>query len=304
MKQIQDGHMWYKFIIISVLVITCSMALTAPALAQFNEPDQDAVPMESAERLEALYQRQLDMLTKQEVRLEKADEVASKLEDAIQLKKDEGVDTSAVEAALTNFRDEIVKAEKSYTAAQNILENSSGFDENGRVTDAKAALETLRTAAIEQRQFHLTLSNAARDLRIAIQDSYAAHRLENVFAKQKVSQDMQGQRLSNVDEVKARLEHFILEEQDKGRDTSILEDALNAFNTSIKSAASDHERAEKLLNARAGFDSNGQVTDEVEARETVKEIGESQRGFHLTASQAVADLRHSICSYRQQWFDG
>jgi hypothetical protein len=301
MKLHGSTRKWIIALIAVAFFLLGSLVIVLPGFAQAERSLRTEDPSQSSERLEELLQKQIDLLLKQEERLAKAEQTISQIEERIKTLDEQGVDTVDAQAALDAFIAEIEKVESFYTAAKEILKASEGFDDDGMVIDTQAALETLRMAATEQRQFHLTLSSAARDLRFALQDTIADTRLENLFARQREIQEKQAERMENADEVKLRLEEFIQDEQAAGRDTKILEEALEAFKKAISDATEEHKLAEKNIASRAGFDADGQVSDVETARETVQKIGEAQRSFHLTAAQASVDLRQSIRAYQELW---
>jgi hypothetical protein len=65
-------------------------------------------------------------------------------------------------------------------------------------------------------------------------------------------------------------EEFIAGEQEKGFDIGDLEVALSTFRTQIGEAQTWHDSAAQILDDKAGFDSDGQVVDLRQARDTLK----------------------------------
>ncbi|MCL5959687.1 MAG: hypothetical protein M1358_10315, partial [Chloroflexi bacterium] len=100
-------------------------------------------------------------------------------------------------------------------------------------------------------------------------------------------------------ELAAKVQSYIDNQKAKGKDTSSLETALANFKAAVATAQSDYDTAKSTLDARAGFDANGEVTDIAQARSTVQTAGKAERQFHQTMRKATVDLRKALRQYRQ-----
>jgi hypothetical protein len=67
--------------------------------------------------------------------------------------------------------------------AASLLANPAGFDANGKVTDRKTALETLRQAGEALRRAHLGITEASLDLRDAVRAFVKANKPVGATAK-------------------------------------------------------------------------------------------------------------------------
>jgi hypothetical protein len=115
-------------------------------------------------------------LNDQGVRLKAADTAISTTQDWINKLKSAGKDTSALESALATYQTQVASAQSSHDAAAAVLAAPAGFDSNGKVTDAKAALQTIINTGKPLRQAHLTLVQSTIDFRTAVQNWLKANK--------------------------------------------------------------------------------------------------------------------------------
>ena len=166
------------FVISSMFIFTIILAAIpfTPALAAGS--DERSYP-----RLEKLLQRERDALEKQQERLDRTDENITKVENLIEEAKNRGLDTSALEAALATYQERLPAVQEHHDKAASLLANPAGFDANGKVTDRKAAIQTLRSAGEELRRAHLKISEATLDLRAAVRAFLEANKPAGTAAK-------------------------------------------------------------------------------------------------------------------------
>lgn len=129
--------------------------------------------------LENFYKRAQLVVQEQQLRIDLANEVASAADTWIATKKSEGVDTSALEAALADFKSKIAAAQTEHDAGASVLNAHAGFDGSGNVTDAAQAHTTL-----EQTRDHLrTAHEDLRDATVAFRQAVRSFRQANHTAK-------------------------------------------------------------------------------------------------------------------------
>lgn len=116
------------------------------------------------EVLEQAYQRLVKALEAQKERLQRAEQQIPNWESKIAKLKQKGLDTSALEKALANFKDSLMKARQSHGEAAIILAQHPGFDENGKVVDLKQAAQTIREAGKAIRETNRIMENAVREM--------------------------------------------------------------------------------------------------------------------------------------------
>lgn len=124
-------------------------------------------------------------------------------------------------------------------------------------------------------------------------------RLERLLQRELDWLEGQTNHLARAGEAVARTQEFIDKAKAEGKDTSGLEAALEAFRAGLAEAQAAHDQAQAGLEARAGFDAAGKVTDPQAARQTVAEAGQALRRAHFTLRQAEIDLRQAVREFRR-----
>lgn len=117
--------------------------------------------------LSRIFHRQQRILAREENNLSRADRLASGLEEHIGRLKDQGKDVSALEDALTNFRGQLAAARQAHERAMALVQQHSGFDEQGRVVNIAQARDTVQQVGKEIAQFRQAMRDGLRELRAA-----------------------------------------------------------------------------------------------------------------------------------------
>jgi hypothetical protein len=116
------------------------------------------------------YQRLQSLEARTQKAIDKARTGANRIENLIAQAKERGRDTAALEAALASFRSSMDSAQAKHDQGEAILEAHAGFDDQGEVTDFKAAWDTVKSAGQEFREVGKTIASALRELHLAIRD--------------------------------------------------------------------------------------------------------------------------------------
>ena len=124
-------------------------------------------------------------------------------------------------------------------------------------------------------------------------------KLSKAFAAEKTWLDKQQTAIEKSDKVVTKVEEFIDKAAAKGLDVTVLENALAAFTAAMPAVRTEHQNADSILSAHAGFDANGEVTDRPAARETVKDARRALGEAHMTMTQAFWALRDAV----EEWKD-
>jgi hypothetical protein len=124
-------------------------------------------------------------------------------------------------------------------------------------------------------------------------------RLEKVWAREQAVYQRQDDRLAKADEFFAKVQSGIDKATAKGYDASAIQAALDALETAVQTARPIHENAASLIAAHAGFDATGEVTDRVQARETVKLLGQSLKDYRSTVGDPFKALREAVKAFRE-----
>jgi len=123
--------------------------------------------------------------------------------------------------------------------------------------------------------------------------------LERAWAREQTIYQRQDDRLAKANEFFAKVQSRIDKATAEGYDTSAVQAALDALKTAVEAVKPIHEKAASMIVAHVGFDSDGNVIDRAQARETVKLLGQSLRDFHSTVSNPFEALREAVKAFRQ-----
>lgn len=94
---------------------------------------------------------------------DKANKIIEQLDKAIQTGKLNGKDVTTLEKTLDQLQDQISSAAATRDTAADLLKKHSGFDDAGKVTEAKLASETIREVSKNHREVRHLLGNAFKD---------------------------------------------------------------------------------------------------------------------------------------------
>lgn len=114
--------------------------------------------------------------------------------------------------------------------------------------------------------------------------------IESRFKQEQRRNERQAKGGERIDTLLERIESRLSRAEEQGLDTSAVESALADFETARAEAAALHSKAGELIDAHAGFDAEGKVTDAETAAQTVEDI-------HLLIDQArdgIADGREAV----------
>jgi hypothetical protein len=97
-------------------------------------------------------------------------EGADLVDELIAEERASGHDTASIAAALADFRAAIAEAQSLRDAADQILDDKAGFDNDGQVEDPQQARDTLKNANEKLRNARQTLRDGRRELRQAMRE--------------------------------------------------------------------------------------------------------------------------------------
>jgi hypothetical protein len=123
--------------------------------------------------------------------------------------------------------------------------------------------------------------------------------LERAFEREKDWLARQGDNLAKAEAGADKLAELIEKAKANGVDTSELETALAHFLGQIARAQHSHDEAAAIIDAHAGFNGGGKVTDAAQALETVKGAGKALREAAQVMVDAAKDLRASVRAWRE-----
>jgi hypothetical protein len=157
-------------VLLVVLLAALGLAAFPAAGASAAGPAEEGNPPRQIDpaRLEQAYARLVDWYTHQSTWMGKADANIARIQTLIAKATERGYDASAVQAALDAFTAVLPAARTYNQQAAGILAAHAGFDESGKVTDAAAAAETLRSLHAALQSAHQTMNGTGQALRDAI----------------------------------------------------------------------------------------------------------------------------------------
>lgn len=281
----------------ALMVGSAWLAPAASALAATSTPPAQNQAVD--QRLEKAFQAEQAWLAKQSDNLTKANGAVAKVQAGIDKQKALGLDTSAVEAALSTYQTQIATAQLSHDTAADILKGHAGFDGSGNVTDADLARQTVINARQSLNDAHRILTQAARDLRTAINQFRVEKAQPRRLDREQKWLSEQQTNLDRANGVVAKVQTYIANQKANGQDTSSLEVALATYQQQLAAAQSSHTTAANVLATHAGFDNNGNVTNPDLARQTLTDAHQALSNAHITLVQAGTDLRKALNDYRE-----
>jgi len=162
---------WILFSGLVISLLTVAGFLAAPAGVLYADDSSHlprAAPTKPGENLDQLlhnwYLREQVWLSAQQNHLDRANQLATKLQTYITHQQGQGKDTASLQAALTTFQQQVRTAQAAHDTAASTLSTHTGFDANGQVTDTGQAHQTIASARQSMYDAHLDLKQAVVDL--------------------------------------------------------------------------------------------------------------------------------------------
>lgn len=122
--------------------------------------------------------------------------------------------------------------------------------------------------------------------------------LSNIFHEEQNWLLIQQNNLSEANLILNKLAALIQAAQNEGKDVSGLKSVQATLTPLINTAQTYHNNAATVLTAHNGFDSSGNVTNRLDAHNTLVAAYQPLLQAHLDIVQAAADLRAAILAWR------
>jgi hypothetical protein len=170
--------------IMVVVVLTVGMMVLAipggmvSAKALQDDPESSLSTSDEGQvksRLEKRYDHLQDLILKQEKNISRLDDLIQKTQQRIDTLTGQGLDTSALQSALTAFEAKLPEIQNEHDAAGDILTVHAGFGADGSVTDIDSAHSTLLSARKALQSTRSTMRTSLSELRQAFRDFRAAN---------------------------------------------------------------------------------------------------------------------------------
>ena len=127
-------------------------------------PDGEGGKLQQAV-LERLFKRAQKIHENQEKLINQADKLGNRFAELIARAKENGKDTAVLEKALADFNEKIGEARLKYDQTGKLIRQHTGFDDAGKVVDAKAARATLEEIHAGSKEVRHTVGEALKGLR-------------------------------------------------------------------------------------------------------------------------------------------
>ncbi len=153
-----------KTILTALIAALAAASLPFVSVSAARAGDPTNPPQITNERLENIWARQIRAYE----RMGHTDQFIAKVQKLIDRAEANGKDASAVQAALDAFATQAKEAQPVYESIKGIVNSHQGFDENGKVTDADKAKETIRSMHEQMQEIREIMDGTAKALRQAI----------------------------------------------------------------------------------------------------------------------------------------
>jgi hypothetical protein len=122
--------------------------------------------------------------------------------------------------------------------------------------------------------------------------------LQRAFARQSKILNKAAKLYEQSEQGFPKFQRLIDKAKERGLDITQVQTAFDAFKAALPKARPFYEQAKSIANTHKGFDANGNVTDPVAARETVKSIHEAMAQFKDAMGGTFKALRKAIRAFR------
>jgi gas vesicle protein len=161
-----------KTILVTLVTVLALAALPVASVYAFGLNDPSTPPADTAQlsnqRLEQAWARLGRVYERQGRILDRADKMVERIQKLIDRMKENGKDTSALQAALDTFEEALKEAHPVYESAKGILNSHQGFDADGKVTDHEKAVATVKELRDKLQEIRQTIGEPGKALREAV----------------------------------------------------------------------------------------------------------------------------------------
>ena len=105
--------------------------------------------------------------------------------------------------------------------------------------------------------------------------------------------------LDKANQVVTKAQETIAEAKSKGKDTTKAEAALATYKAELVKAQASYDATKKIVDAHAGFDASGNVTDIKTAKDTVLDSSKALREGQKILAKATQALQKAVRENRQ-----
>jgi uncharacterized coiled-coil protein SlyX len=127
----------------------------------------------------------------------------------------------------------------------------------------------------------------------------STEKLEKAWAHQLQVYAKLGKAFEDTDAKLARAQALIDKVTARGKDASAIQAALNAFAAALERSRSLYNDLAVLVNAHAGFDANGRLTDSTQAQATVQSMRLKLQALKDSMDGTGRALRDALKAFRE-----
>lgn len=158
---------FFKKMMLAALVVLFAFA-ALPVTSAFAQGENPPKAELSTEQLETVWAHQVKVYEMLGKAFEDTDAQFAKAQGLIDRATANGKDASAVQSALNAFKAAVEKSRPIYDNLKALIRTHSGFDANGRVTDAEKAKTTIQEVRTTLKELKTSLNGTGKALREAI----------------------------------------------------------------------------------------------------------------------------------------
>ena len=162
----------------------------------------------------------------------------------------------------------------------------------------KKMILAVMTAALVFAAFPVT-SAFAQGENPAPMGEVSNEKLEKAWARQLNIYERLGNGFDGLDAQIAKFQERIDKAASKGKNVTALQSALDAFEAASKTAQPIYDSIESIVNAHAGFDADGKVTDAEQAKSTVDEMRAKLKEVKSSMDGTGKALREAFKAFRE-----
>lgn len=162
----------------------------------------------------------------------------------------------------------------------------------------KKMILAVMTAALVFAAFPVT-SAFAQGENPAPMGEVSNEKLEKAWARQLNIYERLGNGFDGLDAQIAKFQERIDKAASKGKNVTALQSALDAFEAASKTAQPIYDSIESIVNAHAGFDADGKVTDAEQAKSTLQEVGAKLKEVKSSMDGTGKALREAFKAFRE-----
>ncbi|MEN9562895.1 MAG: hypothetical protein RIR73_1139 [Chloroflexota bacterium] len=158
-----------KNVLSTFMLAGLALALVLAAVPVTNAYAADETPpAPTAEKMEAVWARQLKMYERLGKAFEDTDAHIAKFQSMIDKAAEKGKDVTSLQAALDAYEAALGSTRPAYEALGQVFETHSGFDSNGKVTDLEQAQATVKEVREQAQALRESMGGTFKALREAV----------------------------------------------------------------------------------------------------------------------------------------